>query len=489
METPPPMKMPERNASGARAYGVGLARWCIRRAFYLANLPGNFAADKPSDRAEHDHSPNSIFQLARIPEDADTLESPFTTIGIAGAGLMGTTIAARHLARGFRVILYDPIPSAISTAKDRVQLDLLRQVRDRSRAQELLEHLVCVSEPGRLCECPCVIEAVPEDLDTKRQVFGLLEQVLSANVLLLTNTSTIPVARMAAGLHAPERLCGLHFLHPVRERPLVEVIPHTQTPPSVVTTVVRHALKLGKLPILVSDTPGFVVNRLLFAYLSEGLKLLQEGNAVAEVDGAAMASGFAMGPLRIIDEIGLDTVWAAGKVLWDAFPNRVEPSPILVTMMKKRRFGRKVGRGFYRYEDPEPWSTAGQEDPELDSLVSQWINDRKQQPPEDPGVRFLAAMAGEGLCVFAEGASVDPQVIDAAAVFGLGFPSEYGGPLYWAIQQGLRFIERCLARSQLATASGDTSQQLLGPLSLAIRQTLEEVEPASAHTAFEPPLL
>lgn len=468
------MRMPVEDTSGADAYTVGLARWCMREALRLAGFPSELRGYFLSEASSHGGSLNPIFELAKFQENPDALELPFSTVGIMGAGLMGTTIAARHLARGFRVILYDPIPAAIRTAKNRVEVDLLRQVPEKSRVEELLERLICVSEPGPLHECACVMEAVPEEIGTKRQVLQLVEPLLSSDALLLTNTSTIPVSRMATELRTPARLCGFHFLHPVRERPLIEIIPHGHTSESVVTAVARHALKLGKVPILVNDMPGFVVNRLLFAYLNEGLNLLQAGNVIAEVDAAATASGFAMGPLRIIDEIGLDTVWAAGKILWDAFPDRVEPSPILVTLMKKRRFGRKVGRGFYRYQDSEPWGAVGEPDPELEAMLRQWSDNQKYRTPEDPGARLLAAMAREAVCVFAEGATHDPQPIDAAAVFGLGFPTKYGGPLYWAMPQGLHFMEESLARSKIRRASGDTPTQLFNRLSLAIRQTMEE---------------
>ncbi|MGB9688471.1 3-hydroxyacyl-CoA dehydrogenase NAD-binding domain-containing protein [Thermogutta sp.] len=366
---------------------------------------------------------------------AQNTPTSFSRIGIVGAGLMGISIAACHLRRGCEVSLYDNAQQALEASPQRVRNELELQIDDPALVSSFLSHLHCVSDPHHLADCTCVIEAVPENLSLKRGLFKQLEELVPPDCVFLTNTSTIPVSRLAEDLRRPQRLAGLHFLHPVRERPVVEVICHSETARSIAASVMRQALALGKLPLAVSDSPGFVVNRLLFAYLNEALELLASGAGVATLDESAVRVGFAMGPLRIMDEIGLDTIWGAGRILWEAFPDRIEASPILVTLLKHKRLGRKTGQGFYRYGDLTPRTASPESDPEIEKLLAPWVTLSSTPSSEHIGERLLAAMTAEALSVAQENVVSDWRMIDVAAVLGLGFPARYGGPLHLAASQ------------------------------------------------------
>lgn len=438
------MTLPGIDPAAAAKYLASNVRLCLQRASSETGSVADLSGQIPDKFA-----PESLASVLECV--AQNTPTSFSRVGIVGAGLMGIGIAACHLRRGCEVILYDNASAAREAAWQRIRQELELQLGDSAHISALLSNLHCVSDLHHLSDCACVIEAVPENLSLKRRLFKQLEELVAADCLFLTNTSTIPVARLAEDLRSPQRLVGLHFLHPVRERPVVEVIGQSQTERSLVASVVRQALALGKLPLVVSDSPGFVVNRLLFAYLNEALQSLADGAGIAALDEAAVRVGFAMGPLRVMDEIGLDTVWAAGRILWEAFPERIEASPILVTLLKHKRLGRKTGRGFYQYSDSVPWTANPETDPTVEKLLASWVTASSTSSTEQMGERLFAAMVREALSLVEEGVVGDWRMIDVAAVCGLGFPARYGGPLYLAASQdpaaSLAWMTQCLSRT------------------------------------------
>ena len=206
---------------------------------------------------------------------------------------------------------------------------------------------------------------------------------LADRAILATNTSTIPIARLAAGLAAPGRFCGLHFCHPVRLRPLVEVIPGPATSPETVAAVVAHASSLGKLPLVVADGPGFVVNRLLLTYLNEALAMVIAGVPIQQIDAAMVEFGMPLGPLELLDEIGLDTALQSGIVLAEVFGERSGGSELLVRLVKAGQYGMKAGAGFYSY--PGKYQT-----PLLDELSAEL---RAPEAPDGEELANPAAIA------------------------------------------------------------------------------------------------
>lgn len=445
------MDIPRPEETACLSYHEELRAWCKAQASLIAlsGRPSSVAGGQGHDSID---SPSAETQGLAAPP---VRFSPFRRIGIIGAGLMGTTIAAWHLQQGCEVTITDNSPSALRTAHSRVADELRSLGTDRIGDIDLQLSNVQVSERlEELAACDCVLESIAEDVNAKQQLFAALEEELPVQTTLLSNTSTIPIGKLVQGLRHPGRVCGLHFLHPVRSRELVEIIPHSATDESVITRVAQHALAIGKLPVVVGDAPGFVVNRLLFPYLNEALQLICEGISPKIIDRAAEEIGFAMGPVRIMDEIGLDTTWAAGRVLWEAFPERITPSPILVTMLKHKRLGRKSGRGFFDYSV----SAATQSLPALDSETERLITPWMAQPPVTQSLsiplRLVLAMALEAALILMEGIADDPRIIDACAVFGLGFPPSLGGPLFWMQAVGFSKLKSVLeARSFPAMTS------------------------------------
>lgn len=419
------MDIPKPNAEDCLAYCEKLAAWCRAKALDMVRNSSLGADSK--EIPVHAGAGEPLLQLS--PPNG---LSPFRRIGIVGAGLMGSSIAAWHLAKGCQVVITDKSPAALETVRQRVADELTRSgAVDKATCETRLADLQISDRLDDLATCDCVIESIVEDANAKTQLFRQLESQLGPETPILSNTSTIPIGKLASELKHSERVCGLHFLHPVRLRDLVEVIPHSATHGGISKRVVKHALAVGKIPVITADVPGFVVNRLLFPYLNEGLQLIAEGFLPNEVDQAAAEIGFLIGPIRIMDEIGLDTTWAAGRVLWEAFPERISPSPILVTMLKHNRLGRKNNRGFFDYSSFSASEVEPSLDPETHKLIAPWMA-RPPLPQKLPvGMRLVLAMAFEAALILADNVADDPRVVDACSVLGLGFPRPLGGPCFW----------------------------------------------------------
>jgi 3-hydroxyacyl-CoA dehydrogenase/enoyl-CoA hydratase/3-hydroxybutyryl-CoA epimerase/3-hydroxyacyl-CoA dehydrogenase/enoyl-CoA hydratase/3-hydroxybutyryl-CoA epimerase/enoyl-CoA isomerase len=358
-------------------------------------------------------------------------------VGIVGAGMMGAAIAADALRHGLSVTMYDADRSAMASARQRL-LDLLRGDMAEAEATQSAAQQFTLAERPVFPDCEVVLESIVETFTVKQQLYRQLEPDLGSSSVLASNTSTIPIARLAAGLADPGRFCGIHFFHPVRRRPLVEIIRGPATTAATVAQAAALAKRLGKLPIVVSDGPGFLVNRLLMPYLNEALDLLVEGVAIEQVEDAAVRFGMAMGPLRLLDEIGLDTALRAGMVLYSAFGERIAASPLLVSMVKRGRLGRKTGVGFFRYPTTDPQQV--EPDPLALDLIRQWLRQKTLPPRQTITDRLFLPMLLEATRVLEEDRVAHPRDIDLAVILGLGFPAARGGLLYWADRLGVRQI-------------------------------------------------
>jgi 3-hydroxyacyl-CoA dehydrogenase / enoyl-CoA hydratase / 3-hydroxybutyryl-CoA epimerase len=267
-----------------------------------------------------------------------------------------------------------------------------------------------------------VIEAVFEDLDTKRRVLAEVEAQVRPEAIFATNTSTIPIRHIAAGARRPERILGMHFFSPVERMPLLEVIPTTATSPDTIVTAVRFGRRMGKTVIVVADRPGFWVNRILSPYLNEAGHLLQEGVPIELIDRTMTAFGFPVGPVALLDEVGLDVAEKAGSVMHEAFGERMKPAGAMSRMLGATRLGRKNGRGFYRYREGHK---AG-----VDKSVYPLLGVHPTDAHEDLVQRRLVySMLNEAAMACSEGVVRNPRDADIGAIFGIGFPAFRGGPL------------------------------------------------------------
>ena len=415
----------------------------------INNLPPNDA--KMSEEAESLARRNVELLVQRNRQDAGIGHVQGETgvvrsVGIVGAGMMGTAVAAACVKQNLPVVITDADDAALAKAADRIVAELCQQSEsDKRDVHRRVGWLVeQTSDVVKVAQCELVLESVAEDAAVKQQVYARIVGELGPETVLASNTSTIPISRLAAGVDDPGRFCGIHFFHPVRHRSLVEVVRGSQTNDRTITAALSFAKQIDKLPIVVGDGPGFLVNRLLVPYLNEALEMLLEGATVDQIDAAATDFGMAMGPLRILDEIGLDTALLAGRVLWEAFPDRIVASPLLITMLKQGRLGRKSGSGFYAYDEETPWDGPGKPNPGIDQIISQWARPPRQVTTEEITSRLILPMVLEATRLLEDQTVRDPRDVDLSVLFGLGFPASRGGLLYWADTLGANRIIRML---------------------------------------------
>ena len=277
-------------------------------------------------------------------------------VHVTGAGVMGGDIAAWCALQGLHVTLEDTEPERIAPAIKRAHRLLARYPE---QARGALDRLV--PDPGGdgASEAEVVIEAIFEDLKAKRELFRRLQSRMRPDALLASNTSSLPLEQLAMALEDPARLVGIHFFNPVSRMPLVEVIQHTSAQASLVGQACGFVRQIGKVPLTVKSSPGFLVNRVLVPYLLEAVRLLEEDYSAAAIDAAALEAGMPMGPLKLADTVGLDVCQAAGHVLGDAYG--LEVPARLTEKVEAGQLGRKTGRGFYCWEKGGASGAAGRE--------------------------------------------------------------------------------------------------------------------------------
>ena len=279
-------------------------------------------------------------------------------IGVIGAGTMGSGIAAVSALSGFNVLLSDQNPAALKHAEELAISWFTDGVEKGkisiSRKEEALRRLTLSTSNDAFAECDLVIEAVAEDLTVKQQLFGAIENIVRSECLIATNTSSLSVTAIAASASSPERMCGLHFFNPPLQMKLVEVVRGVHTSDETLRSGIEFVKKLGKTPVTVKDTPGFIVNRVARPFYGEALKILGEGIAgVEDIDTIVREEGgFPMGPFQLMDLIGIDINFAVTKSMFkQSFGEpRYRPHPIQKAMVDAGFLGRKTKRGFYRYQ-------------------------------------------------------------------------------------------------------------------------------------------
>ena len=287
---------------------------------------------------------------------------------------------------------------------------------------------------------PLVIEAVFEDLAVKQAVVRDVEAALPREAIVASNTSTIPIAHIAEASRDATHVVGMHFFSPVPKMPLLEVIVTERTDPQVTATAVAVGMRLGKTVIIVHDSPGFYANRVLAPYLNEAGKMLDEGAAIDAVDRALVAFGFPVGPITLIDEVGIDVAGKSGGVLAEAYGARMAPSVSLQRVVAAGRTGRKGRKGFYLYSD------AGKKegvDPSIYPLLPTGAQ-RSVISEEEIQRRAVLAMVNEAARCLEEGVVRAPRDGDVGAVFGIGFPPFRGGPFRYIDTVGSATIVRQL---------------------------------------------
>jgi 3-hydroxyacyl-CoA dehydrogenase/enoyl-CoA hydratase/3-hydroxybutyryl-CoA epimerase/3-hydroxyacyl-CoA dehydrogenase/enoyl-CoA hydratase/3-hydroxybutyryl-CoA epimerase/enoyl-CoA isomerase len=418
----------------------------------------------------------------RAAPEAPVLAAP----AVIGAGIMGAGIAAANLRAGFPVTLVDSSAAALAAALpailDEAAWDRGTKRTDPARALALAGQLRTGTQMAAVTGCDLVIESVTERPDVKLQVLADIERAVGPAAVIATNTSTNPIARLAESLVDPARFCGMHFFNPVRRMTLVEVVRGPATSDATVAAAVAHAKRLGKCPIVVRDSPGFLVNRVLMPYLHEAVEMAREGVPVERIDRAARGFGMPMGPIELYDMIGLDTAFYAGLVLDAAYGDRIEASPVIPALVKAGLLGRKSGSGFYRYHDHAAAGSRGggaARRPRIagPAAAAGEILARYAQPARETSDRtildrLLLPMLLEALRVLDEGIVRDPADVDLAVIHALGFPPFRGGLLAWGDSVGAAEVVR-----RLEPLAG------LGPRMLPTPTLLEQARHGRRFTA------
>jgi len=365
-------------------------------------------------------------------DDATVRPASVANAAVIGAGVMGGGIAQLAAAGGVRVrmkdVRHEAVAGGLAHAKSLFDGAVERRKLTRREAAQRMDLVSGGLDWAGFGAADLVVEAIVEKLAAKRAVLAEAEGVVPEACVLATNTSSLSVDAMAEVLRRPERFCGMHFFNPVHRMPLVEVVRGRRTSDRTVATAYAFALAMGKVPVVVRDGPGFLVNRILAPYLNEAGRLLGDGLSIQEVDRAAKDFGMPMGPLRLVDEVGVDVSTHAGAVLAEAFGERMAPAPALVALGSSGRLGRKGGRGFYRYEDGED---AGVDPTVYDDLGVQPPR-RGAVGPEEIGRRLVVPMINEAARILADGIVRSASALDLAMIMGTGFPPFRGGLLRFA---------------------------------------------------------
>ncbi len=375
------------------------------------------------------------------PHDIDTPPRKVERMGIVGAGVMGGGVAQLAAFNGIQVrvkdIRHDAVSGALDHASSLFAGAVKRRKLTRLEADQRMELVSGGLTYDGFAGADLVVEAVIERMDVKKAVLAELEGVVRSDCVLATNTSSLSVNEMAEGLEHPGRVAGMHFFNPVHRMPLVEVVRGEHTTPETVATVHALAVRMGKVPVITRDGPGFLVNRILGPYLNEAAHLLGEGAGIADIDSAAKKFGMPMGPLRLIDEVGIDVARHAGRSLYEAFGDRMAPSPVLAALSETDRLGRKGGRGFYTYEDGKEQSV----DESVLTDLSAVLSDAGRPVSEDEiTLRLILAMVNEAGRILEDGIVATAADVDLGMIMGTGFPPARGGLLRYADSVHIRTV-------------------------------------------------
>ncbi|NZA26932.1 enoyl-CoA hydratase/isomerase family protein [Luteimonas sp. SJ-92] len=352
---------------------------------------------------------------------------------VVGAGVMGGDIAAWSAYKGFEVTLQDREQPYIDKALSRAQDLFAKKVKDDAKRPEVAARLKSDLEGEGAAQADLVIEAIVEDADAKHGLYAQVEPKLKPDALLTTNTSSIPLTELAQGIRRPAHFAGLHYFNPVAQMPLVEIVRHDAMAPETEKRLAAFCRALDKLPVPVAGTPGFLVNRLLFPYMLEAATAYSEGVPGVAIDRAAVKFGMPMGPIELIDTVGLDVASGVGRELAPFLGLQIPPA--LATPPEQGKRGKKDGQGLYTWENGKP------KKPELP---------KDYKVPEDLEDRLVLALLNEAVAALHEGVVEDADLLDAGVIFGTGFAPFRGGPIQHIRDTGTGALLERLAALQAA---------------------------------------
>ena len=366
-----------------------------------------------------------FFLQNRLKSQGGKTKSKVRSVHVIGAGVMGGDIAAWCAFRGLSVTLQDREMKYIEPALARAAKLFGKKLRDEASRKAATERLQADVEGNGVAGADLIIEAIYEDLDAKQSLYKNVQKTMKPGAILATNTSSIRLEDLRTVLDEPQRFIGLHFFNPVAQLPLVEVIRCEDTADEALDQGFGFVKAIGKSPLECSSAPGFVVNRLLAPYMAEAMHLMEEGVALRDIDEAAERFGMPMGPVELVDSVGLDVALGVSRVLGAAFDR---PLPArLVEMVEAKQLGRKAGQGFYTWSDGKAVKPPG-----------------GGNVPANVEDRLMLPLVNEAVACLSEGVVSDADLLDAGVIFGTGFAPFRGGPLQYAKDRGLSDVVAAL---------------------------------------------
>jgi len=353
-------------------------------------------------------------------------------IGIIGGGAMGSGIAQVFAQAGHPVVLYDTNQDALNRSKQNLAKTFEKLVAKEKytadKAQEIQDSIEYAGELNAFASCDLIIEAIIENLDIKKTVFKNVEDIVSENCVIASNTSSLSIASIASACSKPERVIGIHFFNPAPLMALVEIIPAVQTREGLAEEIKALIQSVGKLPVITKDTPGFIVNRVARPFYSEAIRLLEEGVADAETIDYAMTSvgGFRMGPFELMDFIGHDVNYRVTESVFESFfyDPRFKPSFSQKRLFEAGFYGRKSGRGFYNYAEGAEKKAPTQDQALLEKIYK----------------RILVMLINEAADAFFLNIA-SKEDLDTAMTKGVNYPK---GLLKWADEYGIENVQNDL---------------------------------------------
>ncbi len=371
-------------------------------------------------------------QLKRKAKESAPLARETNRAAVLGAGIMGGGIACQSALKGTPVLMKDinqaGLDLGLGEAVKLLSKRVARGRMDASKMAGVLNQIIPTLSYGDFASVDLVVEAVVENPKIKKTVLADVEQRVSPQTVLTSNTSTIAIDDLARDLERPEQFCGMHFFNPVHAMPLVEVIRGSKTSDETIATVVAYARKMGKTPVVVNDCPGFLVNRVLFPYFAGFTELLRDGADFQQIDKVMERFGWPMGPAYLLDVIGIDTAIHAEEVMARGYPDRMKRDfkTALDVLYEHQRFGQKNGMGFYQYQQDKKGKPKKLADGTVYGLLG---GERKSFSDEEIIARMMVPLCLEAVRTLEEGIVESVAEADMALIMGIGFPLFRGGAL------------------------------------------------------------
>ena len=404
--------------------------------------------------------------LKKKAKSSTKIAEPVNRAAVIGAGIMGGGVAYQSSYKGIPIAMKDIVQSQLDLGMSEATKIMHKQVeRGRMKADKMAQVLIGITPTlsyENLADADLIVEAVVEKESVKKVVLAQTESMISEKAILVSNTSTISISKLAQGLKRPEQFCGMHFFNPVHRMPLVEVIRGEKSSESTIAATVAYASAMGKSPIVVNDCPGFLVNRVLFPYLAGFAGLVNDGVDFERIDKMMEKFGWPMGPAFLLDVVGIDTAFHAGGVMAEGFPDRMSQDvpTIISKMYEKKWYGQKNENGFYIHSKDKKGRPKKEATPGVaDFLQDLGIGSDDSISDAEIIDRMMVPMLMESSRCLEDNIVETPMEVDMGLIYGLGFPPFRGGIFRWADNVGLNeIIQRAEKHNGLGKVYEPTEQ-------------------------------